>query len=331
MGLPTADQLGAAPLTIVVFGPGFGESLVLRAQSGDKAVWAVIDAALVEQAAPGATIACVEPLLEPPSPYAVSEDPDDAAAVRRSQTKMAHLAIKRAWRTGSPKWPLVQASQHDFAGWRITVLHPDADTLKEALSQYASGIDVNLNDISASLLVERDGLAFVLGADGEQAAWTAIAARLAPEDLRHTRPVKVPHHGSRDAIRPVLIDPDQPDVGRPQVVTPFPNSGTLPRFDPDHGVELLLRAGGEVELTAMPVDLVPTAAAVTLIEAREALLADDFEGDEEIPIQLTSPVTGSASLMPGRRDPYESWVLLAIHADGDIEVLRGAHAIHFVQ
>jgi hypothetical protein len=371
MGLPSTEQLEAAALTVVVFGPGFGESIVLRAQAQDGSAWAVIDSArrdrrrssvnpaldllvaqdarpslvllthphadhtggmtaIIERASPGATIACVEPLLEAPSPYAPSEDPDDAAAVSRSQTKMAHRAIQTAWSAGFPKWPLLHDSSHGFAEWTLTVLHPDQAAVDDALARYELHQDVNLNDVSASLLIERDDIALVLGADGEEAAWTAVALRLQPAHLRHTRPVKVPHHGSRNAIQPVLIDHTTANPGRPQVVTPFPRSGTLPRFDADQGVERLLAAAGSIDLTAMPVDLAATGQSVSLSAARSAMIEEDFEGDPALSIRPQQP-TGTGELRATVRDPHESWVLLGVHLDGSVDTARGAHAVRIIE
>jgi hypothetical protein len=285
--------------------------------------------AIIEMAAQGATIGCIEPLLEAPSPYAPPEDPDDLAAIARSQTKLAHYAIRAAWSAGHPKWSLLHDSTREFAGWTLTVLHPAQAEIDVAIARFHEDKDVNLNDLSASLLIERGDTALVLGADCEQAAWTAIADRMHPNDLLHTRPIKVPHHGSREAIQRVLIDRDTRDLDRALIVTPFPRSGTLPRFDQGQGVECLLDAGA-LELTALPVDLVATGANVTLAAARDAMLTEDFEGDDALQIR-SHQQADAPQLRASVRDPYETWVMLGIHPDGAIEVTRGTHAIQIVQ
>jgi hypothetical protein len=371
-GLPARDQLAAAPLSIVVLGPGFGESIVLPTVAPDgEAVWGVIDSArrerrsrslnpalkllvdsdarpslvllthphqdhtsgfasVVERAAPGATVACVEPLLIAPSPYAPSEDPDDDAAVRRSQTKLAHRAILRAWAAGAAKWPLTHDDTFDLAGWWITVLHPDDGCVADAVARFEQGQDVNLNDLSASILIEREAVALVLGADCEQAAWTAIEGRRGAGQLRHTRPVKVSHHGSTTGIHPVLIDDAERDDGRIQVVTPFPKSGTLPRFGAGEGVERLLRAAGAIELTAMPVDLVAAGDTVAFGAAQAAMVVETFEDDAALEIRLDEP-PGAEELLAATRDPLETWVLLGVHDDGVVDVSRGDHAVVIVE
>jgi hypothetical protein len=370
MSLPTTGQLERYALSVVVFGPGFGESIVLRAATSTDPVWAVIDsarrerrsetvnpaldllqdqqarpslvllthphedhtsgmAAIIERAAPGATIACLEPLLCPPSPYAPVEDPDDAASVSRSQARLAHRAMHSAWNGGSSKWSLLQGTSRELADWMLTVLHPTEDEVDEAVKRYGNKQHVNLNDLSASLLVENEGIALVLGADCEHAAWTAIRDRMLPDDLRHTRPIKVPHHGSRNAIHPVLIDHTQCDVDRPQVVTPFPSSGRLPRFDANQGVEMLIAAAGSVDLTAMPVDLVASETTVTLAAARSAMPVEEFEGDPALCIRLDRP-KGTAQLQPAVRDPYETWTMIGIQLDGRVITSRGGHAVQIV-
>lgn len=371
MGLPSAEQLSEYALSIVVFGPGFGESIVLRAATDDEPIWAVVDsarrdrrgssvnpaldllqaqsvrpslillthphadhtggmAAVIECAAPGATIGCIAPLLEAPSPFAPSEDPDDLVAVMSSQTKLAHYAIREAWRAGHPKWSLLHDTSYELGGWTLTVLHPAQAEVDDAISGFEDKQNVNLNDLSASLLIEHEDIALVLGADCEEAAWTAIAQRMQPHDLLHTRPVKVPHHGSRAAIQPVLIDRLARDIARPLIVTPFPRSGMLPRFDSDQGVEWLLAAAGTLELTAMPVDLVATGANVTLSAARNAMTITDFEGDASLQIRTQQP-GGIEELQATVRDPYESWVMLGIYVDGRIDITRGGHAIQIVE
>lgn len=371
MGLPSAEQLSDHVLSVVVFGPGFGESIAIRAATDDAAVWAVVDSArrerrgtsvnpaadllaahdaqpalvllthphadhtggmtaVIEIAAPGATIGCIEQVLETPSPYAPSEDPDDLSAISRSQTKLAHYAIRSAWSAGHPKWSLLHDSTRELAGWTWTVLHPTDAEVDDAIARFQAEQDVNLNDLSASLLIERDDIALVLGADCEQAAWTAVAGRMHPNDLLHTRPIKVPHHGSREAIQPVLIDRHTRDPERALVVTPFPRSGALPRFEEGQGVEWLLDAGA-VELTALPgVDLVPTSERVTLAAARQAMGTKDFEGDPALQIRPQQQAD-APQLRASVRDPYETWVMLGIRSDGTVEVTRGTHAVQLVQ
>lgn len=367
MGLPSTTELAAAPLSIVVFGPGFGESIVIRVASDPEPLWAVIDSARRERAGqsvnpakalltaqqatprlvmlthshldhtsgmaeiidgvrPDATIACVEPLLTSPSSRSPAEDPDDRVAVQRSQTDLAHVAITHAWSSGVAKWSTIQPTSFTLGDWTLSVLHPDSQAVADAVTRHEGGRRVHLNDLSASLLVEHADVALVLGADSEQAAWSAVEGRLSPAHLLHARPVKASHHGSTTGIHPVIVNEQAVDPDREHVVTPFPRSGTLPRFEPGEGAERLIRASGRLHLTALPVDLIPTHGPVTLADIRHALIHEDFEGDDAIDIRLEEPKS-AGSLGAGSRDPFESWVLLGVHLDGRIDVARGAHAL----
>lgn len=368
MALPTPAELAASPLSIVVFGPGFGESIVLRVADGQSARWAVIDSArrqthagsvnpalellvahqavpslvllthphadhtsglseIVALTQPGATVGCLEPMMSTPSPYAAGADPDDRTAVVRGQTHLAHQSIEEAWRRGVARWPLHSAAERfELADWTITVVSPAEQAIGAAIDGYAAGARVNLNDLSAALLIEREDASVVLGADAEQAAWHAVSLRLAPTDLLHARGVKVPHHGSTTGIHPVLIDITSVKESRPLVATPFPSSGTLPRFDVGGGAEQLLRAAGALHLTSMPHELVAVAGAATLNDIRAALDTETFAGDSVMTIELDEPAGGTV-LVSMPRDPHEAWVVLGVGHDGAVRIARGDHAL----
>lgn len=369
MPLPTQADLAAAPLSIVVFGPGFGESIVLRVADEQSTRWAVIDSArrqrkpaasinpalqlladhqavpslvllthphadhvgglseIVALTRPGATVGCLEPLMHAPSPYAAAADPDDKAAVARGQTHLAHKAIGDAWGRGVGRWLLHRdTARQEIADWTLTVISPAEDAISAAMEDFAAGVHVNLNDLSAVLLLEREDVVVVLGADAEQAAWSAVSVRLHPGDLLHARGVKVPHHGSATGIHAVLIDAGNANEVRPLVATPFPTSGTLPRFDAGGGAEQLLRAAGRLHLTAMPHELVAVAGTATLTEIRAALAIETFEDDAIMTIELDEPA-GSGVLASMSRDPHETWVMLGVGHDGAVHITRGDHAL----
>lgn len=287
-------------------------------------------AALVDDARPEAIVGCVEPLMDEPTRYPPEHDPDDARAQRRSQTRLAHLAIQRAWRTDSRRWPLLVGGEPRRLGeWTLTVLNPAFAELEEAVEARRGGASPNLNDLSAALLLERADAKIVLGADCEWDAWKQIESRLAPENLLATRPLKIPHHGSREAIHPVLIDSTVLAAGRPQVATPFPRSGRLPRFEAGQGAALLLQSTGELLLTALPVDLVPKAGQTRISEVRAALTSEDFGGDPDFPVRDERPASTPA-LEGVERDPLATWVLLQVHDDGSTAVMRGRHAMRLV-
>jgi hypothetical protein len=124
----------------------------------------------------------------------------------------------------------------------------------------------------------------------------------------------------------VLIDTDIASEIRPLVATPFPTSGTLPRFNAGGGAEQLLRAAGKLHLTAMPHELVAVAGCATLTDIRAALAIETFEDDAIMTIELDEP-SGNGVLVSMSRDPRETWVMLGVGHDGAVHVTRGDHAL----
>lgn len=286
---------------------------------------------VVRRASPGAVVTCIEALMEPSDHLAAIFDADDRSANDVGQTIVAHAAMYDAWRKGrARRWPLHQeADPMTLGGWRLEILHPSEPEIQAVVDELQAGGEPNLNDVSAALLVERDSVRVVLAADGEHAAWQAVESRITPEHFRAVQPLKVPHHGSLHALHPVLIDPGRPSHGREQVVTPFPQSGRLPRFEAGQGVEQLLTSVGALHLTAMPLDLLPKLLPISLGDVQSTLEPVNFAGDDDLRLHRQRP-PASASLGSGRRDPRECWVLLGIEANGDITVSHGAHAVHLV-
>lgn len=285
----------------------------------------------IRRASAGAVVTCIEKLMEPSDhPEAIS-DPDDRYAGDVGQSIVAHAAMRDAWRRGrARRWPLREGAPPLMLGeWRLEILHPSEAEVEAVVAQLQSGGDPNLNDVSAALLVEHNSIRLVLAADGERAAWEAIQSRIAPYHLRAVRPLKVPHHGSLNAIHPVLIDPGRASVGREQVVTPFPQSGRLPRFEPGQGAERLLESVRSLHLTAMPGDLLPTKRSISLAEVQTALEPVDFAGDDELQVHRQRPAA-RAPLEAGRRDPRECWVVLGVQSSGAISVTHGMHAVDLV-
>jgi len=286
---------------------------------------------IIEWAGSEATIGCVEPLLSRPSPFAAAVDPDDLMSVSRSQNVVAHTAILRAWANGARKMSFSRDSTFSLGDWKLRVLHPSENAIDDAMERYKDEKHVNLNDLSASMLLTKDERSFVLGADGEFQAWNAVKSWLSPNDLLAAAPVKVPHHGSKNAIHPVLIDSSVPNLGRKQVVTPFPSSGRLPRFEAGGGADELLQASGEFELTAMPVDLIPdrrSREAVTFKTARNAFSTAPFAGDGDIAVRTFS---SSGNLVEAKRDPRETWILFGLEEDGSVTTERGLHSMKIVK
>ena len=365
MALPSLQQLESAPLSLLVFGPGFGESILIRTPNGS---WAAIDSArrqrkaslinpalaaleayeahlsllvlthphldhangirdLLERCNHDAVIAAVEPFMRTPSPYAVSIDADDLGADQGGVAIAAHSAIQLAWNDGHPQWEIEAGSTLLLGGCTFEVLTPGPDEL-QAFRESGSADD--FNELSAAIRLRwPDSGDLVLGADAGVSAWAAAQARLAPEDLAACEPVKVPHHGSKYAIHPLLLPAVDPRPSRPMVLTPWSKGEKLPRFEPGEGADQLLGATDALQLTSLPRASVPQTPSISISDVQAALKPeeiDDETGVEPVRIQRDRP-----SLVDADPDVLAAWVLIQPAEAGGFTVTRGTSALELVR
>lgn len=363
MPLPTLPQLESAPLSLLVFGPGFGESILIRTPHGR---WAAIDSArrarpgaaavnpvrallqklevtldllvlthphadhakgfrdLLELTGPECVVAAVEPLMREPSPHAIASDSDDLGSEGKGVAISTHVAIQNAWNDGHPKWDLLAGSTLVLGGCEFEALVPG----QVELDAFTSERLTDLNELSAAMRVTwADGGDLVLGADAGAVAWAAAEQRLDPEHLLACVPIKVPHHGSRESIHALLLAAVDPPPARPMVVTPWNSGSTLPRFDPGQGAELLLRATDALELTAFPFGKLASSpiAVADVFAALDLEEIDDDIDTSAIRLQLDRP-----SLVDADPDALEAWVLIQIAEDGSLDVERGTSAVQLI-
>jgi beta-lactamase superfamily II metal-dependent hydrolase len=364
MPLPSLQQFESAPLSLLAFGPGFGESLLIRTP---EASWVAIDSAsrqrkrravnpalvaletydveldvvllthphedhvkglrdLIERCGDGAIVGAVEPLMRTPSSYAVASEVDDVAAITGGAGVAAHVAIERAWAKGRRKWTVSAGSIIEVGGCRFEVLTPGAD----ALDEFASGSAFDLNDLSAAIRIKwANGGDLVLGADATAIAWEEASVRLAPENLLSCRPIKVSHHGSEKAIHRLLIDDQNPDPDRPLVVTPWNGGKGLPRFDPNQGVDRLLRAADSLQLTSLPFTTVEVSGPVSFEDIFASLSTEEVGDDtaaDPLSIQLDRP-----SHVDSDDGVLGAWVLVQADGEGGFVVERGWSALEVVR
>ena len=140
------------------------------------------------------------------------------------------------------------------------VLAPDAklageffrgDGLKERIKKRA-------NDVSAVVEIAFGDLRLVLGGDLPETfkgavvptGWRRVCETFGQQ--REHGALKVPHHGSLEALADCLVTPRQDEEPRTWVVTPYNVRPRLPSFEPRGGVDQLLAAEAELHLTAMP-------------------------------------------------------------------------------
>ncbi|MGI8730923.1 MAG: MBL fold metallo-hydrolase [Solirubrobacteraceae bacterium] len=335
--------LGELPedhLSIVVFGPGYGESIAVRSPDGR---WLVVDslrdpgternpalellrshdahpdllvlthphddhaagfAELVDSQSggsgrtgtvPAATTGAVDPL----------RDPDAGAALRRGRTNLALSAIQARWDADpDARWPMRAGQETSLGVVRVHVLTPRTDLVQQ--------VDVDPNRLSASLLLEWDELAVLLGADVPTGEWDRVDRGV---NLGCHRLFKVSHHGSRGAQHERLSDPA--GLARTWVLTPWTKAGRhLPRLEDGGDLDRLLRCVERVELTSPPVSLRdPAATPSTRTELSARANRATFGGDDLLLEYDDQP-----------RSSEQGWVAAVLTADGDLVELRHGSA-----
>lgn len=266
MPLPSARD---DRLLVLVFGPGTGELILVRAPGNE---WLVVDGcaksgarrayaqlALAHYGARPAVIVMTHPhrdhaygladLIEeathsepwpllgllPPILPSGSAAPGTPAAHAAGIAERAISAIEACWAARpSCRWDLSLGSTRALGPVTLTVVSP-------------VGFASNPNERSTALLVEWEGVHVVLGADLEPtASWRDTLSQY-PQAAWH-QGLKVAHHGSIQAQEPTLFAPS-PAAAR--VITPYAAS-SLPRFDSGGGVALHLASVAQVHLTALP-------------------------------------------------------------------------------
>jgi len=273
-------ELGEDLLYLFVFGPGFGESVVLRVPPNE---WVVVDSlrhqtkqedanpALRLLAAHDATVAAIAlthrhrdhahglyQLLDrrrqgsPVGRTDVFATPDedwrgsqDASLVLDTGTVASLLnRIDHIWLTDPPsEWPLVEGATRAVGDATIEVLSPPPN------SKPKRG---DLNLLSSAMLVTWSECRILLGADLPVAGWRSVAKSVpCASGLATSHALKVAHHASKGAQHATAIGVPPPR-DRVCVATPFNHGHQLPNYADDHGVDLLLRTHVAVGVTAVP-------------------------------------------------------------------------------
>jgi hypothetical protein len=275
--LPKADD---DRLLLLVFGPGTGELVMLRAPG---AGWLVIDGcsrerksyaqqALAHYQERPEVVVLTHPhedhagglarliddvartgeesswpllgMVEPLTTSVAPADPGSAAAKRRGQAEGAVAAILDRWeRARMCAWRMQRGDTRAIGAVTLTVLSP-ATPQRQAMSV---GGRVDENSLASALQVDWHGVRLVLGADLEPARHWVDVLQASPGASAH-HALKVPHHGSVAALHVPLLTPS-PTAHR--IVTPFA-SQRLPRFEATGGVNELQRTAPDVHLTALP-------------------------------------------------------------------------------
>jgi hypothetical protein len=336
------DALRDDHLSIVVFGPGFGESIAVRGPDGR---WLVVDslrdagsednpalallrafdarpellvlthahedhaagfADLVErQAGTEGRTGCV-PLALPADDDPL-RNPDAGAALRTGRTRVALAAIQARWDSApSSRWLLVANDRAMLGQVDVQVLSPRPGLVGMP--------GVARNRLSAAVLLRWGEVRVVLGADLPSGEWGRVDTAI---QLGIHLLFKVSHHGSKRSQH------DRFGEGRTNartwVVTPWTKAGRhLPRLGDDEDLDGLLCLADGVELTSPPASVseMPQGP-VTRAELYNLIERATFGGDDLLVEYDDHPRTSA-----------EAWVAAALGADGAlVELRRGASAL----
>ncbi len=346
-------QLSADQLSVVVFGPGFGESIVVHAPPG---AWLVIDSLIDREGSTNPAIRLLdkheaEPsallLTHPHGDHAAGFDgfldrwedakvgylrehvstskdrlsePDFEQSLRSGLAEHAVSAILDVWeRFPDRKWDPIPGSSFSLGEATVTVLGPS----KRAIQRAKNAHKVDPNALSGPLAIEWNGTRIVLGADLPASEWQRIV-----KDLPHIAPgdhhaLKVPHHGSRTAQAALLADP--PD-GRERfwALSPWKlGGGTLPRFEDDEGIDLLLGRVEQLHLTSLPfqTSLKPSRKPTRRSEVLDSINRSRFGDDDMVLLNQARPVTSE-----------DAWVAVSYTANGALDAhVSGAASVTVCQ
>ena len=264
------DSLDGELFYLFVVGPGVGETVLLRLPPDQ---WVVVDSpkidgrpaaeAVIEryggdvvgivlthphrdhysgisdliQMYPSSMVGCVHPKQGTSGPTV----PADPVTLLKAGAKRTYDLIWDTWnKNDSQKWMTFRNAVKPLAGATFTPLHP-VNPLGASDWNAASP-----NDMSSAMLVEWNDLRLLLGADVTNSSWPDIAAIF--PDLADHHVMKVPHHGSKEAIHGSFGNGSSDRVW---VVTPYANS-RLPRADKDDGMSSILNCVSQFELTSLP-------------------------------------------------------------------------------
>jgi beta-lactamase superfamily II metal-dependent hydrolase len=275
---PLADDR----LSVLVFGPGIGELILVRVPPGS---WMVLDGcgvgetdyavAVLEhyQAKPNIIVLThphkdhsrgVSAVIEAATPPDRKETwprigmvlpPGDNISARSDgffagETGHAIAAIEQRWNDAPAcRWDVNAGDVERLGDATLRVLSPREEVRAEQMQRWPR---IEHNVLSTALLLEWRGRRVVLGSDLVETprhGWThglVIEPDLGDHDL-----LKVPHHGSDRALHDDVVRPGTRVPAPHRVITPY-SIQRLPRFKPGVGGHRVASLPGSTYLSGLP-------------------------------------------------------------------------------
>lgn len=334
-------------LTAITFGPGYGESTVIRIPPDH---WLVVDSLqepttgrnpaleflrrqevtasalilthrhqdhaagfdrLIDAQADG-LVGCVEDGPTPSDDALV--DPDAEVVLGAARAQHAEAAIRARWASRpESRWALTWGHRIEIGEATVEVLSPHTG----AVARARSGADFDVNTLSAAVAINWGRVRIVLAADLPATEWRKVT-----RDRPGTRPgdhvgLKVPHHGSSKAQHKSLSEPADGRIRR-WWLSPWNRGDKLPRLEDGEGVDVLLRRVERVALTSLPFELgTPITDQCVTRGMLDAAIHRSRFGADDMLLEYEQTAPG----------PEEAWVSVSFDATGcDPDVNMGGAA-----
>lgn len=282
--MPLPD-LAPDHLVVLVFGPGKGELILVRVPPD---AWMVVDGCGAERvhyalealsyyrARPRIVLLThphddhswgVATVIEASTPRDRKETwprigmvlPPGADVAARSAgyiagvTRQAIAAVQSRW-SASPacRWDVNAGELELLGNATLRVLSPRADVRAQQLDLWRMRQPFDRNVISTALLVTWRGRRILLGSDLVESPGDGWSHTLVLEpELGDHELLKVPHHGSDQALHDDVLRPSARVPDPLRVFTPYGPS-RLPRFQPGEGAHRVVSHRGTSYLTGLP-------------------------------------------------------------------------------
>lgn len=279
MGIADLQPFGEE-LVLLVLGPGFGESVLVRWPPDN---WLVVDSchrvageaerhpaieALRAFDAQPAGVALTHPHLDhsggfaalvarrrPGAPVGWLSEPDRGVwwatpngtrAAVQGDTEHALAAIERAWgEDPATRWELLAGGTPMVLGeLTIEVLSPAAGVVDEV----KAAAHPDFNRASSAMLLRWRDCELVLGADLTHPGWDDVMSAHGPRRFAEAHGLKASHHGSANAQHAVALG-DPPARERLVVATPYNKGRKVPGYNDGGDVARLLELATRLHVT----------------------------------------------------------------------------------